>query len=60
MYSYLCTELVTRCSDYAHIHCTSCNGVLTAIGGGGDDGRGIDGYEDEHGNSFVGVSIDEA
>ena|SRR5215831_10463994 len=32
---------------YSHHHCAIDGCVMMAIGGGGDDGRGIDGYEDE-------------
>lgn len=38
-------------SMYAHHHCSVCRVVMFAVGGGGDDGRGVAGYEDEHGNS---------
>lgn len=46
----ICPERMFLCDPYAHCHCASCNKVLFAVGGGGDDGRGVGGYEDEHGN----------
>ena len=39
------------CARYAHAHCANCGEILPAIGGGGDDGRGIDGYEDQEGHT---------
>jgi hypothetical protein len=51
MYAQDCEELVTRCALHQHKHCVDCGAVLTATGGGGDDGRGVDGYEDDRGNS---------
>ena len=44
----LCPAPVTACARYEHRHCSVCHGVLHAIGGGGDDGRKVGGYEDEH------------
>ena len=38
------------CTQYSHEHCASCNRILNAVGGGGDDGNDIGGYEDEQGN----------
>lgn len=38
---------------YAHAHCAIDGCVMMAIGGGGDDGRGIDGYEDANGNGAI-------
>ena len=32
--------------QYAHAHCAIDGCVMMAIGGGGDDGRGIDGYDE--------------
>lgn len=39
------------CYGYEHRHCTACGEILTGVGGGGDDGRGVSGYEDAHGNA---------
>lgn len=38
---------VRFCSMYAHKHCSipTCRDILPAVGGGGDDGRGVDGYD---------------
>ena len=39
-----------NCAErYAHIHCANCGLTMLAVGGGGDDGRGIAGYEDDLG-----------
>lgn len=49
MYESDCTEPRT-CTFYAHQHCAGCNSILNAVGGGGDDGSQVAGYDDEHGN----------
>lgn len=51
----LCGKPFGQCEVYAHMHCSVpvCRALLMGVGGGGDDGRGIDGYEDQDGNSAL-------
>lgn len=46
----LCDKRFGQCEVYAHMHCSVDGVLLLGVGGGGDDGRGIDGYEDADGN----------
>jgi hypothetical protein len=34
---------------YEHVHCAVDGCILNGVGGGGDDGRELIGYEDQHG-----------
>jgi hypothetical protein len=50
-FSSECPARAGECEPYAHQHCAGCNATLYAVGGGGDDGRGIGGYEQFDGRS---------
>lgn len=47
----VCQARLGDCEMHAHMHCAGCNEALFAIGGGGDDGSGIGGYEQADGRS---------